>query len=1016
MSGLILKSEVPCVVCGDRASGRHYGVLSCDGCRGFFKRSIRRNLVYSCKEGGACVVDVVRRNQCQACRFSKCLDMKMNRHAVQNERSICPPKRKSGDFLMEEVPYTMVTVATNLTKEPKSKETGFTIRQLLSVVGTSTIPQSVALLASVVRWCAVVPPISQLNAQDKRVLFYNSWHSLFLAHIMQKTGKTTLTELPANERIRLLGKTVADLGLSALEQWTITTIIMFRAGTQITLRGEFLGHDANDVVMLFICGTDCLHSVKVFITQVGPLEESAVWVDETKTVPGREAIRNVAPSLDDRDALGLSNAKKADIGHLSMEYPDASSNLRMESFSPQLYMLEYHLDSSLDQLRAGLVNLDREKLSEVKKTEEMHKANLYSLISCVDSLAALHVELAEAKETGEFAVIKQIATQIKDARSEAETVFKDVLARKDKADSTRNALSVLTRFKFIFFLNKSIDENMAKGEYSTILNDYMRARSLVAETDVPLFKEVMAGVDKKMAHFKKDLTTRLIDSQLNYEEQSKMIKYLKILDPDSDPLWHCITSSHQHLDTILWNLQKNHHEKAMADEKQRSNGRFLIVETNHRQVFITETVSNLMAKLQRFWKLVTNYTSSDDRSAQTHEDVNQMLIGTINVSSWLLLNALVPDSLPDEALRGLVSFLLECQFTSQHVQPLTELCMTVRLKAVSNIVDKGVNAIADLSKKENWQQREFISKGVCKTGLPDLFENEICECISAARDVLSSNGYPGETDLFGREAFRRSIIDVFAGLIVSVRGCFNTLLDLKGDRRPNQLDLDGKENRQQEGERRGQMTIKKLLISICNVEYIADTSLKNIGRRMEENGVKYADVILENARSRLMEYRQRLVSIYNQIKCANFQTLIRSANYDYLPDEDISDFAKEIIMCCVLEQAELEVNAPQLTQECLQHAVQYAFQQLIMHLKDHPPRDVDSTTQCVIDMSGLEQALGPFLSLDTRTILNAHRAQLVEHLDQGKLQRCMNNLRDSLRIALESLEASGRDDLNASNI
>ena len=73
------KAEALCLVCGDRASGKHYGVQSCDGCRGFFKRSIRRNLEYVCKEAGNCVVDVARRNQCQACRFKKCLDVKMNR-------------------------------------------------------------------------------------------------------------------------------------------------------------------------------------------------------------------------------------------------------------------------------------------------------------------------------------------------------------------------------------------------------------------------------------------------------------------------------------------------------------------------------------------------------------------------------------------------------------------------------------------------------------------------------------------------------------------------------------------------------------------------------------------------------------------------------------------------------------------------------------------------------------------------------------------------------------------------
>nr|XP_027235173.1 vegetative cell wall protein gp1-like isoform X2 [Penaeus vannamei] len=85
------RGEATCRVCGDKASGKHYGVPSCDGCRGFFKRSIRRyrnkTLDYVCKESGNCVVDVTRRNQCQACRFKKCLDVNMKKDAVQHERA-----------------------------------------------------------------------------------------------------------------------------------------------------------------------------------------------------------------------------------------------------------------------------------------------------------------------------------------------------------------------------------------------------------------------------------------------------------------------------------------------------------------------------------------------------------------------------------------------------------------------------------------------------------------------------------------------------------------------------------------------------------------------------------------------------------------------------------------------------------------------------------------------------------------------------------------------------------------
>lgn len=83
-----------CLICGDRASGFHYGQLSCEGCKGFFRRSITKGTVYECKYGGSCEIDMYMRRKCQACRLKKCIKIGMRSECVVPEVQ-CAIKRES---------------------------------------------------------------------------------------------------------------------------------------------------------------------------------------------------------------------------------------------------------------------------------------------------------------------------------------------------------------------------------------------------------------------------------------------------------------------------------------------------------------------------------------------------------------------------------------------------------------------------------------------------------------------------------------------------------------------------------------------------------------------------------------------------------------------------------------------------------------------------------------------------------------------------------------------------------
>ncbi|XP_078465782.1 peroxisome proliferator-activated receptor delta-like [Lampetra planeri] len=85
--------SMECRVCGDRASGFHYGVHACEGCKGFFRRTVRMKLEYgNC--GLNCKIQKKNRNKCQFCRFQKCLRVGMSHSAIRFGRMPAAEKER----------------------------------------------------------------------------------------------------------------------------------------------------------------------------------------------------------------------------------------------------------------------------------------------------------------------------------------------------------------------------------------------------------------------------------------------------------------------------------------------------------------------------------------------------------------------------------------------------------------------------------------------------------------------------------------------------------------------------------------------------------------------------------------------------------------------------------------------------------------------------------------------------------------------------------------------------------
>ncbi|XP_075068803.1 nuclear receptor subfamily 4 group A member 3 [Mixophyes fleayi] len=195
--------EGTCAVCGDNAACQHYGVRTCEGCKGFFKRTVQKHAKYVCLANKTCPVDKRRRNRCQYCRFQKCLSVGMVKEVVRTDslkgrrgrlpsKPKSPSQQESSHSTLPSPPVSMLDALVHAIVDSTPRDLDYSTYsadtdQAAAGTDTECIQQFYSLLTISIeiskKWAEKLPGFAELPKDDQALLIETTFLDLFVLRL-----------------------------------------------------------------------------------------------------------------------------------------------------------------------------------------------------------------------------------------------------------------------------------------------------------------------------------------------------------------------------------------------------------------------------------------------------------------------------------------------------------------------------------------------------------------------------------------------------------------------------------------------------------------------------------------------------------------------------------------------------------------------------------------------------------------------------------------------------------------